>query len=271
MTVIAEWMSHAEDLPRLECELLLGDALEMSRAQIIAYPEREIPTATLLDLDADAARLRQGEPLAYVVGYREFWGLEFRVTPAVLIPRPETELLVELCVELAPRNGRIVDLGTGSGALAVAIAHERPDLTVTATDISRDALCVAEHNATAHQVNIEFVHSDWFSACDGAWHVIVANPPYIPEQDPHLAALQAEPRGALVSGDDGLYDLRQIIADAPDFLQPGGHLIVEHGYDQAHTVGTLMAHHGYHAVYAARDLARIERATLGCNSPSSSG
>jgi release factor glutamine methyltransferase len=268
---VADWLSNTDDLPRLERELLLSDALALSRAQIIAGPEREIPASTLSELDADAERLRRGEPLAYIVGYREFWGLAFKVSPAVLIPRPETELLVELCMKLAPAHGRVLELGTGSGALAVAIAHERPDLKVTATDISQPALNVAMQNAAAHEVGIEFLHSDWFTGCDGVWDVIVSNPPYVATDDPHLCALHAEPRAALVSGDDGLHDLRHIVATAPGFLRAGGHLVLEHGYDQAQSVRALMRHTGYHAVNSAMDLACIERATVGCKASSVTG
>lgn len=271
MIAVADWLSNTDDLPRLERELLLSDALDLTRAQIITRPEREIPTTTLAELDADAHRLRQGEPLAYIIGYREFWGLAFKVSPAVLIPRPETELLVELCAKLAPDHGHVLELGTGSGALAVAIARERPDIKVTATDISQPALDVAMANAAAHGVAVEFLHSDWFTACNGLWDVIVTNPPYIATDDPHLCALQAEPRAALVSGNDGLHDLRHIIATAPDFLHVGGHLVLEHGYDQAQRVRALMRRTGYDAVNSATDLARIERATVGCKASSITG
>lgn len=267
MTAIGEWLTRVQDLPRLDCELLLAKALELSRAQIIAYPERSISPQDQRELDAQVHALRRGTPLAYVLGKREFWALDFKVTPAVLIPRPETELLVELSIALAPRDGSLLELGTGSGAIAIAIATERPDLRITATDISAAALEVAEANAKDHDVAINFVQSAWFADLQGRWDIIVSNPPYIAPHDPHLEQLQAEPQGALVAGNAGLSALQHISAASPAHLHTGGRLLLEHGYNQAGAVRAAMQDAGFDDVYSKRDLASIERATVGCMTP----
>ena len=267
MTAIGEWLARAKDLPRLDCELLLAEALGLSRAQVIAYPERSIPPEHQLGLDDQAQALRDGTPLAYVLGKREFWGLDFAVTPDVLIPRPETELLVELSIALAPRDGRLLELGTGSGAIAIAIALERPDLWITATDICPSALAVAHDNARMLRVNIDLVESAWFSDLKGHWDIIVSNPPYIAADDPHLGQLQAEPQCALVAGNNGFSALQQITQGSPAYLKPGGYLLLEHGYNQAAAVQAAMQQAGFQDIYAKRDLASIERATVGCLKP----
>ena len=268
MTAIQQWLATVRDVPRIECEVLLSEVLALSRAQILACPERPLAAAEQRSLERNVAALRAGQPLAYILGNREFWGLSFKVTPAVLIPRPETELLVELALQKAAQGGQLLDLGTGSGAIAVAIASERPDLTLTAVDISRSALAIAEENARTHDVVIEFVASDWFSNLSDSWDsdgwdMILANPPYIAEHDPHLPALQAEPQLALIAAEDGLYEIRRIVQNSPDYLRPGGCLMIEHGFDQAAAVREEMSAAGLVNVCSAEDLAAIERVTMG--------
>jgi len=206
-----------------------------------------------------------GEPIAYLVGQREFYGLTFAVTRDVLIPRPETELLVELALERLPQNGAVLDLGTGSGAVAVALAHGRPDAQVTAVDVSAAALALARRNAALNHVRVQFLQGDWYLALGaqdvGQFDLIVANPPYIVAGDPHLKQgdLRFEPIGALTDHGDGLSALRTIVAGAPARLKSGGWLLMEHGYDQAAAVRELLTAQGFCEVQSWRDLAGIER------------
>jgi release factor glutamine methyltransferase len=250
----------------LETRILLTHALELSRVELITRSERMLTADEAQRLSVLFQRRIDGEPIAYIVGEREFYGLSFHVTPDVLIPRPETELLVELAIERLPQNGRILDLGTGSGAIAVAIAHARPNATVMAVDISEPALSIARHNATRHGAQVIFLHSDWYSTLAGRqFDIIVANPPYIVAGDTHLSQgdLRFEPAGALTDYADGLSALRKIIIDAPRHLAPGGWLLMEHGYDQSPAVRGLLAAQGFCNTQSWRDLAGIERATGG--------
>jgi release factor glutamine methyltransferase len=263
MTAIQEWLATVRDVPRIECEVLLAEVLALSRAQILTHPERQLTPDEHANLQASIASMRQGKPLAYILGHREFWGLSFKVTPAVLIPRPETELLVELTLDLAPEGGRILELGTGSGVIAIALASERTDFDITATDKDRDALAIAVENSLTHKVSIEFLTSNWLTEVSGSWDIIVSNPPYIADQDPHLPSLQAEPQHALVAGHEGLDDIHRIVADSRRHLSAGGQLILEHGHDQASRVRDIMADAGYEHIRSAQDLAQIERATIG--------
>jgi len=252
---------------RGEVQSLLQHALEVNRAYLLAHPEH-VPDAGQHAAYTKLLRRRlDGEPVAYILGEREFFGLKFRVTPATLIPRPETELLVELALAHVRPQGRVLDLGTGSGAIALAIAHARPDAQVTAVDISVAALDVARQNAHGlGGVNVHFLHSDWFAALDAAcFDLIVSNPPYIAAGDPHLARgdLCFEPRTALASGTDGLDDIRRLIAGAMAHLNAGGWLLLEHGYDQAAASRSLLLSHGFDEVFSAMDLAGIERVSGG--------
>lgn len=252
-------------LDPLENRILLCHALKLTRVQLITQSERRLDLAEADTLAALLARRLQGEPIAYIVGQREFYGLDLRVTPAVLIPRPDTELLVELALERLPRQGRLLDMGTGSGAIAVAIAHTRPDAAVTALDASAAALEVARGNAAMHQVRLQLLQSDWYQALPAGspFDVIASNPPYIVAGDQHLAQgdLRFEPLDALTDHADGLSDLRSIIDGAPGHLKPGGWLLMEHGYDQAAAVRALLAGSGFDHVQSWRDLAGIERVT----------
>jgi release factor glutamine methyltransferase len=252
---------------RIEVQMLLQHVLGVSRAYLLAHPEQVLDEAQAPAYRALLQRRLAGEPLAYILGEREFFGLDFRVTPATLIPRPDTELLVELALERIPQRGRVLDLGTGSGAIALSIAHSRPDAEVTAADFSIEALEVAQENARRLNIgNARFMQSDWFSALAGErFDLIVSNPPYIADADAHLEQgdLRFEPRTALASGVDGLDDIRRIIAGAKAHLTAGGWLMFEHGYDQAERVRELLDATGFAEVFSARDLAGIERVSGG--------
>ena len=254
-------------LDPLENRILLCHALRLTRVQLITQSERRLDEAESDALKALYARRLRGEPIAYIVGLREFYGLDFRVTPDVLIPRPDTELLVELAMERLPTGGALLDMGTGSGAIAVAIAHSRPDAVVTALDASTAALAIARENAAAHQARVTLLESDWYGALakDQRFAVIASNPPYIVEGDVHLSQgdLRFEPVDALTDHGDGLSDLRTIIDGAPAHLAPQGWLLMEHGYDQAAAVRALLAGTGFMDVQSWRDLAGIERVSGG--------
>jgi release factor glutamine methyltransferase len=257
---------HKPPLDPLEARVLLSHALRLSRVQLITRAEQPLGEEDARRVAALFQRRIDGEPIAYLVGEREFFGLMLHTTPEVLIPRPETELLVELALQYLPQGGRLLDLGTGSGAIAVAIAHERPDAQVTAADTSVAALRVAARNAERHAVTVHFIESDWYAAVpDVAFDVIVSNPPYIVSGDPHLSQgdLRHEPIDALTDHGDGLGALRRIVAGAPARLLPRGWLLMEHGYDQAAAVRAMLAADGFSRVQSWRDLAGIERVTGG--------
>lgn len=250
----------------LETRILLTHALGLSRVQLITQSERVVTDEEAKRLSALFQRRVDGEPIAYIVGHREFFGLSFEVSPDVLIPRPETELLVELTLQRLPRNGRVLDMGTGSGAIPVAIAHSRPDASVTALDVSAAALTIARRNAERHKTNIAFLHSDWYGALTNErFDIIVSNPPYIVAGDAHLVQgdLRFEPMSALTDHADGLSALRTIIAGATRHLSPQGWLMMEHGYDQSSTVRALLTAQGFSEVQSWKDLAAIERVSGG--------
>lgn len=262
---LGQWQRQLP-LDALENRMLLCHALGLSRVGLITQSERVITEDEAAQLLALVARRQQGEPMAYIVGEREFFGLPFKVTPAVLIPRPDTELIVELALERLPDGARLLDMGTGSGAIAVAVAHTRPDASVTALDVSEQALEVARANAAANGARVRLLHSDWFAAvANETFDVIASNPPYIEAGDHHLSEgdLRFEPIDALTDHADGLSDLRQIINGASLHLAPGGWLLLEHGYDQAGAVRALLAQAGMLDVQSWRDLAGIERVSGG--------
>ena len=250
----------------LDNRILVCHALGLTRVGLITQSERTLTGDEAQRLSALLQRRLDGEPIAYIVGQREFFGLPFNVSPAVLIPRPDTELLVELALERLPPSGRVLDMGTGSGAIAVALAHSRRDASVTALDVSPAALEVARGNAALNQARVRFLESDWYSAAAGErYDLIVSNPPYIASGDRHLSDgdLRFEPSGALTDHADGLSALRTIAAGAPQHLEAGCWLLMEHGYDQAEAVRALLAAQGYTEVQSWRDLAGIERVTGG--------
>ena len=255
------------DSPRLDAELLLGKLLGLSRPGLSARGNE--PCAS--DCEQSYARLidarRQGVPVAYLTGRREFWSLNLRVTPAVLVPRPETEVLVEQALQRLPRDraAAVLDLGTGSGAIALAIAAERPAVEITAVDISAAALEVAIQNGRELGLSrIDWRLGDWFAALSGKrFDMIVANPPYVAAADPALQQLAAEPRIALCDGPTGLEALTTIAAGAPAHLHDRGWLIVEHGRDQAPSVAQLLLQHGFVSIGSHLDLSGFPRVTLG--------
>lgn len=247
----------------LEARILLAHALGCTRVQLVIRAKDELTPAQEAAAGELFTRRRNGEPIAYLTGEREFFGLSFSVTPDVLIPRHETELLVELALERLPKNGSALDLGTGSGAIAVSLAHVRPDIALLATDASAAALEVARANAARSGVTLRFALSDWYSNIDEQFDLIVSNPPYIAAGDPHLSRgdLRFEPASALTDDADGLTDLAAIIDGAPSRLHPGGWLMMEHGHDQASAVRALLERAGWHHPQSWRDLTGIERVT----------
>ena len=255
----------------IDAQVLLAHTLGVDRAWLIAHATDALPRERAEAFFALAKRRRDGEPVAYLTGRREFHGLDLVVTPAVLVPRHETETLVDAALERLPgdRPLRVVDLGTGSGAIALAIARARPNAAVIATDVSDDALAVARDNATRLALsNVAFARGSWYEALGGdtgPFDAILANPPYVAAGDPHLEAgdLPHEPSVALTSGDDGLDALRVIAAGAGSRLSEGGWLGVEHGYDQSDAVRELFSGAGLSAIETRRDLAGIPRVVLG--------
>lgn len=261
------------DLPasptaRLDAELLLAAALGKPRSYLRTWPEHEPGAEQLAAFAALLERRRMGEPVAYILGHQGFWSLDLEVAPHTLIPRPDTELLVETALQLAPATPqRVLDLGTGSGAIALALASERGGWQVIGVDRIAEAVALAERNRQRLKLgNAEFLQSSWFDGLAGErFDLILSNPPYIAADDRHLGEgdVRFEPLSALVAGVDGLDDIRQIIAQAPRHLQAGGWLLLEHGYDQAEAVRELLAAAGFTAVDSRRDLGGHQRISLG--------
>jgi release factor glutamine methyltransferase len=255
-------------LPPLETRMLLERVLGKASAWLIAHADEAAGAEAEQGFAALAERRRQGEPIAYILGKREFYGLDFQVTRAVLIPRPETELLVELALARIAADAvvRVLDLGTGSGAIAVALAKQRPQARVTAVDLDYAALSVARANASRHGVSVRFFCGDWFGALSGeTFDLIVSNPPYVAAEDPHLAMgdVRFEPQRALLGGADGLDCIRAIVAKAGAHLRPGAWLLFEHGYDQAEVCRALLEAQRYREVQSWPDLAGIPRVSGG--------
>lgn len=249
-------------LGAVDNRILLCHALGLNRVGLITQAARLLSADEAARLSDLIARRFQGEPIAYLIGLREFYGLPFEVSPAVLIPRPETELLVDLALERLSAGASLLDLGTGSGAIAVALAHSRRDAMVTALDVSPAALALARRNAGANGVKVAFLHSDWYQALGAQrFEMIVANPPYIAGADRHLAQgdLRFEPVDALTDHADGLSALRQIVSGARAHLTAQGWLLMEHGYDQSEAVRDLLAAAGFSQIQSWPDLAGIER------------
>ena len=258
--------AYARGLARVDTQILLLNALARplhDRAWLLAHDTEVLTEAQQHNWDQALQRRLQGEPVAYITGRKDFFGLTLNVDARVLDPRPDTEILVEWALELLPlgQPTRVLDLGTGSGAVALALQHQRPAAQVTAVDASADALAVASANAQRLNLPVKCVISHWMDAVLGPFELIVSNPPYVAEGDPHLAALTHEPMSALTSGADGLDDIRQIVAQVPSRLAPGGWLLLEHGWDQATAVQALLRTAGFVQVQSRRDLSGIERCT----------
>lgn len=268
----SELLEKTSDSARLDAEVILCHVLNCTATHLLAWPEKI--------LDEDQASLFNqlieqrhiGTPVAYIIGSKEFWSLNFKVTPATLIPRPDTETLVEFILDKfsAEDNLSLIDLGTGSGAIAIAIASERPHWEITATDISTDALAIAKENACSHQINnIKFIESNWFEQVDEQqFDLIVSNPPYIAEHDPHLSQgdICFEPISALVAGETGMNDINRITLESKKHLKPNGWLVFEHGYDQKKLVYDCFNHYDFQEIAQLNDLSGQPRITTGrCN------
>lgn len=261
-----ERLSAVSESPRLDAELLLSRALDVQRSYLFAHPDDEMDADAAARFEAQVARRADGMPLAYLTGIREFWSMPLVVTKDVLVPRPETELLVEQALSRLPKRSTacILDLGTGSGAIALAIAKERPSCAIVATDIDSNAIAVARENARRQSVpNIEFLVGPWTEpVASRRFDLVVSNPPYVAADDPALWNLRHEPRHALVSGDDGLDAIRHIANAAGAILHPGGDLLLEHGHDQHGAVREILVAAGWQHIEACRDLAGHERITI---------
>ncbi|MDU2938817.1 MAG: peptide chain release factor N(5)-glutamine methyltransferase [Enterobacteriaceae bacterium] len=269
-----QWLDRAigrlrgSESPRRDAEILLGYVTGRARTYILAFAETMLTSAEREQLEMLLVRRERGEPIAHLTGQREFWSLPLFVSPVTLIPRPDTECLVEQALARLPAEPcRILDLGTGTGAIALALATERPDCQVTAVDFVAEAVALATRNAQHLDIrNVTILRSDWFSALAGQrFTVIVSNPPYIDETDPHLdqGDVRFEPKSALVAGQNGLADLAHIITTARDYLLPGGLLLLEHGWRQGEAVRALFTAAGYQQVETCQDYGGNERLTLG--------
>jgi release factor glutamine methyltransferase len=275
MSTVAEALAEAgrrladvSPSARLDADCLLQHVLKRDRAWLRAYADAALGAQAQRDFEAAVQRRLAGEPVAYITGARGFWSFDLQVNGATLIPRPETELMVEWALELlAPRAAlQVLDLGTGSGAIALAVRKERPGCHVVAVDASARALEMARANAHALALDVELLESDWFSALPGRrFDLLLSNPPYVAANDPHLAQgdLRFEPLSALAAGEDGLADLRRIVAAAPGYLVAGGWLLLEHGYAQGAAVRALLGAQDFVAIETRRDLAGQERITGG--------
>lgn len=268
------WLQQAiaqlqeSESPRRDAEILLGFVTGKARTFILAFGETELTTEQQQQLSVLLARREQGEPIAHLVGEREFWSLPLRVSPVTLIPRPDTECLVEQALARMPTTPcSVLDLGTGTGAIALAIASERPDCDVTALDLIPEAVELARDNARRLGIsNVEVLQSNWFSALNTQrFAMIVSNPPYIDGEDPHLSQgdVRFEPRSALVADNHGLADLRTLIESSRDFLEPGGWLLLEHGWQQAEQTRELFADAGYTEIQSCQDYGGNDRLTVG--------
>jgi len=261
---------------RREAEILLGHALEVKRSFLFANTEMEVPRKRRVEFQRLVRRRKMGMPIAYLTGFRPFWTLNLRLTPAVLIPRPESELLVETALEILPAGskGRIADLGTGSGAIALSLAAERPDCEIHATDCSIDALQVADINRRLNAMDRVQLHlGSWTGPLSGQFDLVVSNPPYVAQSDPHLQLgdCRFEPRLALVAGEDGLDAIRQIAEEAIEQIVPGGWLLLEHGCEQGQAVRSILQAAGYEESGTCCDLAGLERVTRGRKPGGTSG
>ncbi len=269
---LAECLKNASlqidsDSPRLDAEVLLAHVLGKPRSHLYAWPEKALTLEQQALWNSLLKRRLLGEPIAHLTGEREFFSLSFRVNQHTLIPRPATETLVEAALELMPvESGELLDLGAGSGAIAIALSISRPNWVVLAIDQSAEALEVARVNNEQLQGAVSFIQSDWFDKVDQQFDVIVSNPPYIDKDDPHLREgdVRFEPLSALVAGQEGLADIKQIIEQAPQFLKPKGHLLFEHGFQQACAVRSMLEQRGFDFVKTINDLDGHPRVTLGC-------
>ena len=265
ITDAATRLSDVSDSARLDAEMLVARAIDMPRSYLFAHPEDTLDEAAITRLESTVARRLGGEPMAYISGIKEFWSLELMVTPATLVPRPETEVLVDLALREIPRKAdwNVLDLGTGSGAIAIAIAGERPLCDITAVDVSPEALAVAEQNARHLNIaNIEFLEGSWTDPVQGRrFRIIASNPPYVREGDPYLESLQAEPTEALVPGPSGLEAIEMIARDCVAIIEADGVLLIEHGAEQRDQVAEILLAYGWESIRCYDDYAGLPRVT----------
>lgn len=260
---------EASDTPKLDAELLLAHCINKPRSYLYSWPEQAVPIDVWLRYQELVDKRIKPTPIAYLVGQREFFSLDFKTTAVALVPRPETELLVETCLDLClGRDGlEILELGTGTGIIAISLKVSRPDINLLATDVSTDCLNLAQMNASSHRAQIEWVESDWFSAIDNSrlFDMILSNPPYIAAADPCLMQgdLTAEPLSALSPGKNGLEALQHLIVSAPGYLKPQGYLLLEHGFDQQAAVARMMQEQGFTGITCQTDLNDLPRLSIG--------
>lgn len=274
MSTLAQWQKQAQQqfaalsqTPDIDARLCLCHVLQVNNSYLYSYPERQLTDSELSRLNAIIDKRLQGQPLAYLFGHWHFFDLTLAVAPSTLIPRPDTEILVEKALSLTlPANAKVLDLGSGTGAIALALAHNRPDWQLTAVDYIPEAVALAEQNRNALNLsNCRVLQSNWFSGLAAArFDLIVSNPPYIDPVDPHLAALTFEPLSALIAPDNGLADIKHIVASAGRYLTPNGWLWLEHGYDQADAVTQLLQQAGFSQVSSVRDYGDNWRISGGC-------
>jgi len=261
-----EKLSESDDA-RLDSQILLAYALNVSRTWLFTWPDKALDGATLTAFNALIEERKSGTPIAYITGYRDFWSLRLKVTPDTLIPRADTELLVETALTLknVEKPCDVIDLGTGTGAIALSLANECPSWRITATDINPETLAVAKENAQTLELAVSFKESAWFDAINDRYDLVISNPPYIESDDPHLLQgdLRFEPADALASGQDGLDDIRLLVQQALKHLKKDGYLLLEHGYQQAEAVRSLMAKAGYIDIETHQDIEDRDRVTLG--------
>ncbi len=261
-----EQLSESDDA-RLDSQVLLAYALNVSRTWLFTWPDKVLDGAKLTAFNTLIEKRKSGTPIAYITGYRDFWSLHLKVTPDTLIPRADTELLVETALTLkdVEKPCDVIDLGTGTGAIALSLANECPSWRITATEINPKTLAVAKENAQTLELGVSFKESAWFDAINDRYDLVISNPPYIESNDPHLQQgdLRFEPAGALASGQDGLDDIRRLVQQAPKHLKKDGYLLLEHGYQQAEAVRSLMAKAGYFEIETHQDIEDRDRVTLG--------
>lgn len=262
-------LAGLSDTASVDVDVLLCHVLGCESAYLRTWPERTLTASQLADFETLLSKRKQGMPVAYLVGQRGFWSLQLTVSPDTLIPRPETELLVEEALSLPlPTDARVLDLGTGTGAVALALAAERPAWQVSGVDRIAESIALAGENAISNGLEqVRFYQSNWFSQVEGSYHLLISNPPYIAESDPHLdqGDVRFEPRSALVAPNEGLADIQHIADTALNYLLPQGYLMFEHGHSQGEACRTLLTQRGYEKVVTLRDLAGLERVTVGRN------
>jgi len=269
VSLTADSFLEFSDTPKLDAELLLCQVLDCNRTYLFTWPDKTVTTEQYLEFQSLCARRNKGEPIAHITGVRDFWSLELEVNPSTLIPRPDTETLVEQALELVQGqfSGTGLDLGTGTGAIALALAKELPKWQWLGVDYSSDAVELAERNRLKNQIeNCQFKKSDWYSAINSQkFDLIVSNPPYINKQDPHLneGDVRFEPLSALVAEDEGLADIKHILSKARSFLSRNGSVLIEHGYDQGESVREIFVQYGYEKVRTITDLSGNDRVSIG--------